>query len=58
MPGRDHAADQGRGKFIRRNGGQGMEKIRVVEDIPLKLVPMTKNGLIGGFREVPGRAKV
>jgi len=35
-----------------------MEKIRVVEDIPLKLVSMTKNGLIGGFREVPGRAKV
>jgi hypothetical protein len=35
-----------------------MEKIRVAEDIPLKLVPMTKNGLIGGFREVSGRAKV
>jgi len=35
-----------------------MEKIRVAEDIPLKLVPMTKNGLVGGFREVTGRAKV
>jgi len=35
-----------------------MEKFRVFEDILLELVTMTENGLVGGFRQIAGRADV